>query len=1010
MPRWDADASKQTVTAASKLMSVNNETKALEHILSGELQAFVQGKAFGLIAYNAAAPTPAETGEYTFSTAGLCSWLTDYPVDKNVVAGDKVLVIYDVALETYSYELVKRPDNVASQMVNDSSVAGASVKHALEALGGAIDTKVDKVAGKSLIADTEITRLSSVTNQTLEGLGGAPKESPTFTGAVTVPVGEEPTSAVNLLQMTEQLATKADRYTIANVTAAVMDTLVVNGTYECSVLNPPLNLINSASTFSLAVSKPIEASNALTQVQTNPSGQIYLRSRSDASVWTPWILIATNQALKADGVTYNGLDKTVAGFVLDARQGKALADADAVIIADEQAVNPSIAFNKHVVADGGTVRSKAFMQRTYDEFKDLLPNADILLFPEAGAKIDTNKLATVYDTAGTNDAIQLTAGSRFYAGNTIAPNEKLSIESLIGMSAVSLGFTDIVKANTDNWTLLQNIKCNNVGSARIYYGSAYMEITATEIILHNGTSAILTGTYASISGQNMTVECRYQAGNGVILVNGIAVPTIAASLGVTFGELTFNASYPFDGNINAFGVFSRAFSAYESQRISDFLSAEFPAIETITVGSQQVATSNMEATVFGGTSVPEVQGANTDENTELITDASARDFSSDTGWWVKGGTEPIISGGVCTIACAAGGDSYMLRLNVLTIGKAYRFIYSVKRNGDGALRNFSSAQLTIDSTVGDAKVSHFIATSTSLIIGRSAGVTDIDIDDLSFKELGWSDAQSIYDAHIAAGNTDLQASIAAAMWCHHNNSDSEGAIYGNQYNGYALEVIESHCLDGFHVPSLQEITQLGEFEGGSLEAGRKLKAYYGVFMNQYATNESGVSLIGNSYRSVDGIFDEGGDVDFWSAGCWTWRVTDATVNILTADWSSVKKRGAHIRLFSNTPHLEKLTYDSGLFSTDIASTPKSIRIPFGCKVTNIKCVTSTSVTAIEAKLFNYAGTELETLITGKACNATTKSFSVTADQTVSYTDNYVRVTAAGNGGNGMTIYVTIEPV
>ena len=32
--------------------------------------------------------------------------------------------------------------------------------------------KVDKVAGKSLILDTEISRLASVTNQTLSGLGG----------------------------------------------------------------------------------------------------------------------------------------------------------------------------------------------------------------------------------------------------------------------------------------------------------------------------------------------------------------------------------------------------------------------------------------------------------------------------------------------------------------------------------------------------------------------------------------------------------------------------------------------------------------------------------------------------------------------------------------------------------------------------------------------------------------------------------------------------------------------
>ena len=37
-----------------------------------------------------------------------------------------------------------------------------------------INNKVDKVTGKSLIADTEISRLSGVTNQTLSGLGGEP--------------------------------------------------------------------------------------------------------------------------------------------------------------------------------------------------------------------------------------------------------------------------------------------------------------------------------------------------------------------------------------------------------------------------------------------------------------------------------------------------------------------------------------------------------------------------------------------------------------------------------------------------------------------------------------------------------------------------------------------------------------------------------------------------------------------------------------------------------------------
>ena len=69
--RWDADSNKISPSAASKLMSVD-ETGALRHVLPGELQTFVQGKAFGTIAFDAAAPTPGETGEYVFSTSGLC--------------------------------------------------------------------------------------------------------------------------------------------------------------------------------------------------------------------------------------------------------------------------------------------------------------------------------------------------------------------------------------------------------------------------------------------------------------------------------------------------------------------------------------------------------------------------------------------------------------------------------------------------------------------------------------------------------------------------------------------------------------------------------------------------------------------------------------------------------------------------------------------------------------------------------------------------------------------------
>jgi hypothetical protein len=230
------------------------------------------------------------------------------------------------------------------------------------------------------------------------------------------------------------------------------------------------------------------------------------------------------------------------------------------------------------------------------------------------------------------------------------------------------------------------------------------------------------------------------------------------------------------------------------------------------------------------------------------------------------------------------------------------------------------------------------------------------------------------------------------------------------FNGYAVDTIAANAPQGFHVPSELEWTQLSESLGGNTVSGGKLKAKYGGFDNEFATNESGISLLAGGYRGSNGDSVNLG-VKFLGHSLVLGRNLYIGQSSIDSEIISASvKYGASIRLFSNTPHLTTDKFESGLFATDIASTPKSIRIPFGCKVTNIKCVTSTNVTAIEAKLFDYAGAELETLITGKACNATTKSFNVTADQTVSYTDNYVRVTGSGNGSTGMNIIVTIEPV
>ncbi len=919
-------------------MSVDGDGK-LRHVLPGELQAFVQGKAFGLIAYNAAAPTPAETGEYTFSTAGLCSWLTDYPTDKNVVAGDKVLVIYDVELLTYKYELVKRPDNVASQMVNDSSVEGASVKHALETL----DTeKVDKVAGKSLIADTEITRLASVTNQTLEGLGGEPAANKKT--VINNSDIEFPTSKAVLTG----LAGKLPSFTLTAQTEASVEALTVAGRYYITMAGG--QSLNGVGQFTLDVTV---GDSGVVEMRQNVNNFTYAHTSGIPG----WVLVTSDQTLKQDK-------------------------------ADVASMAPQIAFNKRVLADGGTVRSKAFMQRVFEANKDLLADTELLFVPECGMKVTDGKIEKLYNLVGTNDAVQPTAANRPYVGGVIAPNEKAYIKQVVGDDGLGrLAITEVAFLAAGEWTILLSI-CPNKASA-IYVSGGALAFNDNDITVYGEGGLPLRCTPSNYSyGKTNTIEFRYKNGAGVIVINGVKQTTTQASAGLILQHISKYSGSDEDYTLQYFHVLNRSIEESESQNLHAFLANEFPSIETIAVGSQQVATSNLEATVFGGTSVPEVQVAT---SVEMITNAADREFSSDTGFWTKGGSTSISDG----VAHLSGNSAYVLaRTNILTVGKRYQFSFTVGETPSGTLL-FNSTQNNEYITTAGVKTYTDVAVVPDFRLYAFDEVS-FDIDNISIKEVGWSE-------------------LATPAWSHYDNSVANGVIYGKLYNGYAVDTIAANAPKGFHVPSELEWTQLSESLGGNTVSGGKLKALYGGFDSAFATNESGVSLIPGGYRGSNGTFGLlDSNANAWSStkNAPTTRFhkyansSDTVFGGLNSDDGS----GLPVRIFSNTPHLDKLTYDSGWFATDIASSPKSIRIPFGCKVTNIKCITTTSVTAIEAKLFDYAGTELETLITGKACNATTKSFSVTADQSVSYTDNYVRVTAAGNSGTGMIIYVTIEPV
>jgi uncharacterized protein (TIGR02145 family) len=576
-------------------------------------------------------------------------------------------------------------------------------------------------------------------------------------------------------------------------------------------------------------------------------------------------LVVAADSIKVD--TVDALNSTSTTKPLSAAQGKAVNDRLVLVEAGVDATAPEVDFYNRVTADSGTIRSTAFMQRVFEANKDLLSDTELLFVPEAGMKVTDGKIEKVYNLAKVNDGYQATAGSRPYVGGVIADGEKAKIKFAHRQATAEIAFSEISFISSDSFSIVIVVKPIENGTI---YLSALSGIEIGEDYTYlNGEDGTMMSTSAYIKkGAYSVVEFSYTNGKGWISINGAEGSTAASPKSIKINRILSELTFGCSPEIAYIGVYRDNLSASERQHLHTFLSTEFPPIETIPVGSQQIATSNFEATVFGAVSVPEV------------TDNSA-----------------------------------------------------------------------------------------------------------------WE-------------------ALTTPAWSHYDNSVANGAIYGKLYNGYAVAAIAPYTPSGFHIPAELEWTQLSENLVGNTVSGGKLKAKYGGFDNEFATNESGVSLLDGGYRGSNGDSANMG-IKFLGHSLDLGRYLYIGQSSIESEIISASvKYGASIRLFSNTPHLTTDKYESGLFATNIQSGAayKSIRIPYGCKVTNIKCVTSTNVTSIEAKLFNYAGTELETLITGKACNATTKSFSVTADQTVSYTDNYVRVTASGNSGVGMNIIVTIEPV
>ena len=307
-------------------------------------------------------------------------------------------------------------------------------------------------------------------------------------------------------------------------------------------------------------------------------------------------------------------------------------------------------------------------------------------------------------------------------------------------------------------------------------------------------------------------------------------------------------------SINAKGksirVFNKDLSKAEIEGLDKFLASIYPEHETTAIGSQAWLTSNHIGNVTSdGFVIPEVQGNDAASNPELITNAADRDFSSDTGFWTKGAAWSIVGGqAVKSIA-----ESSTFNANVGQVaGKVYRIVINVASVTAGSFNIILGGSVASNTISAAGTYTMYLRTTNTGNLFITSNTTFLGaIESISVKEVGWADAQSIYDFYISIGQSLLESSKSASMWCKYNNSDDNAAVYGYQLNWWAAYLLSINPPKGLRYPTELDSDQLRTTLGGSVIAAGKLKKEgltYWNSPNTGASNESGFTAIGGGVR------------------------------------------------------------------------------------------------------------------------------------------------------------------
>lgn len=495
-----------------------------------------------------------------------------------------------------------------------------------------------------------------------------------------------------------------------------------------------------------------------------------------------------------------------------------------------------------------------------------------------GTKLRTsgvNNFATkCYDLSPVkNDLTQATANNQPYLSK-IAPIEKPALLNPNGDDCY-LTHPTISFGASDAWTVEFNTNFSYSNNSLSYIATGTTSLISLQYItsrlrFDNASGVAQTtniGSLLPIIGKNSTLHL-VAVGNGslTVYINGVFLQTISIATNIELNKLMSGVGATiYCGKLYHYSIFSKALSANEVASRSALLRNMFPEIESVPIGTQTWAVRNYEAVCTPqGTLIPEMQTAT---NTEKITNAADREFSSDTGFWVKNGASISISGGVGNFINSSAGHNFQVGYSASAVsGKWYKLTFTTTIASGSLAYNFGTNGPTITTS---GTYTYYIRSTIAgqwFISARSAG-TNATIDNVSCQEVGWADSQNLYDYVFAntAGTTEQKtyaAVKAAGMWCHYNNDPANGAIYGKIYNDFAIKLLDMDLSYynaanpttpwGYDVPDESDFNTLQTAIDNDANSLELIGSTY--WTSGMGTNTTGFSALPAGYRKEDGTF------------------------------------------------------------------------------------------------------------------------------------------------------------